>query len=235
MTSLPGQSTSRPRLLDLFCGAGGAAMGYHRAGFDVVGVDHHLKRAFPFHIIYADALAFLDEGGWRGFDAIHASPPCQAYSALRPLNPDRSYPDLIGPVRERLRSTGLPYVIENVEGAPLVEPIRLCGSSFPELRVRRHRLFECSFPATAPPCAHELDEPEFPVGLGSPTNAIRQRRGEVVLSTVAFVYGSCRYPGDIVDRRRAMGIPWMHNGDLTQAIPPAYTEHIGRQLVEHLA
>jgi hypothetical protein len=88
---------------------------------------------------------------------------------------------------------------------------------------------------TAPPCAHELEDGSFPVGLGSPTNAIRQRRGEVLRSAVSFVYGSCRYPGDIVDRRRAMGINWMHNDDLTQAIPPAYTEMIGRQLVEHLA
>jgi DNA (cytosine-5)-methyltransferase 1 len=233
MTELRGRSY---RLLDLFCGAGGAGEGYRRAGFDVVGVDHHLKRA-PFHIVYADALEFLDEGGWRDFDAIHASPPCQRYSSLASLNGRPEYPDLIVPVRERLQTTGLPFVIENVVGAPLRAPIMLCGSAFPELAVRRHRLFECSFPATSPGCAHDQEAGSFPIGLGSPSNRYRKRMGwsQDARSRVAYVYGSCRYPGDLADRQAAMGIPWMSNRDLTQAIPPAYTEHIGRQLVGHLA
>src|SRR6266700_1704986 len=142
---------TRPRLLDLFCGAGGAAMGYHRAGFDVVGVDIKPHPDYPFPMIAMDALDAL-AGAVRldRFDVIHASPPCQAYSALRVLN-TATYPDLVKPVREGLRQWGGPYVIENVPGAPLLNPVRLCGTEFGlttrtdrhgQVWLKRHRLFE---------------------------------------------------------------------------------------------
>ena len=139
-----------PRLLDLFCGAGGAAMGYHRAGFTVVGVDINPQRHYPFEFHQADALEF----DVSGFDAIHASPPCQAFTAYkRRPNHVGDYPDLIWPTRQKLIASGVPYVIENIPKAPLLNPITLCGSSF-GLDVRRHRLFESNVPLLAPPCDH---------------------------------------------------------------------------------
>src|SRR5262245_29670527 len=106
-------------------------MGYHRAGFDVVGVDINPQPNYPFHVVRDDALEFLRTGSWVDrYDAIHASPPCQAYSVLRRANPDAQYPDLIAPTRELLEQTGLPWVIENVPGAPLAYSIELCGSMF---------------------------------------------------------------------------------------------------------
>jgi DNA (cytosine-5)-methyltransferase 1 len=240
---------SRPRILDLFCGAGGAGMGYHRAGFDVVGVDIKPQPRYPFDFVQLDALDALDallpdgRGGsycLADFDAIHASPPCQASSSLRSLNPDKDYAELIPPTRALLERTGLPYVIENVVGSKLRNPVQLCGSAF-RLGVRRHRRFEVSFPLMSPGCAHGLEDGDYPVGLGSSTNAIRQRMAQSgrlvdgpVRSKVAYVYGSTRYAGDGADRKRAMGIDWMTNGELTQAIPPAYTEHIGYYLLREI-
>jgi DNA (cytosine-5)-methyltransferase 1 len=146
------------RLLDLFCGAGGAAMGYHRAGFDVVGVDHRPQPNYPFEFIETDALTFLREGGpIRGwFDAIHASPPCQAYSAGARMRNGyaKDHPRLIEPLRELLIQTGLPYVIENVPEAPLRSPMRLCGSQF-GLDVRRHRAFESNVLLLSNGCTHD--------------------------------------------------------------------------------
>ena len=151
---------NRPRLLDLFSGAGGAAMGYHRAGFDVVGVDNAPQPNYPFPFELADAMTFpLD-----GYDAIHASPPCQAYSITKNAH-GREHPMLVEPVRFRLAGSGLPWVIENVPGAPLLDPVTICGSMF-DLRawdyyinqmvqLRRHRLFESSVALVAPgPCRH---------------------------------------------------------------------------------
>lgn len=141
----------KPRLLDLFCCAGGAAMGYHRAGFDVIGVDIEKRPRYPFPMLRCDVLD-MDYRFLRTFDAIHASPPCQAHSDLakRNKNADK-WPKLIPPTRKMLREAGVPYIIENVEGAPLIDPVVLCGTMFPGLRVLRHRLFECSFPVQAPP------------------------------------------------------------------------------------
>lgn len=227
--------TGESVIVDLFCGGGGASRGYARAGLTPWGVDSRLQRHYPYRLTYEDALDFLDRGRWegQGVVAIHASPPCQAYTGLRSLNPGREYPELIEPVRERLVAIGLPYIIENVEGAPLIKPIRLCGSTFPELAVRRHRLFECSFPVEAPACRHDLEDGDFPIGLGSPTNSHRKRMGDRARSRISFVYGSGRYPGDVADRQRAMDLQ-LPNRELTQAIPPAYTALIGRALVEHL-
>ena len=157
---------TRPKLLDLYCCAGGAALGYHRAGFDVTGVDIDPQPNYPYGFMQADALA-LDDDFLARFDAIHASPPCQAFSDLAKRNGNAAdWPDLIGGTRDLLESAGKPWVIENVEGAPLLSPIVLCGTMFPGLRVIRHRLFETSFPAEQPrhiphgehPLVHTLDK-----------------------------------------------------------------------------
>jgi DNA (cytosine-5)-methyltransferase 1 len=139
------------RLLDLFCGAGGAGMGYHRAGFTVIGVDLNPQPHYPFEFHQADALTFpLD-----GYDAIHASPPCQHYSKMSLCKPGLAdtYPDLVEPTRQRLAAAGVPYIIENVEGAPLIEPTRICGSGL-GMRLQRHRLFETNWAMWGVPCAH---------------------------------------------------------------------------------
>jgi DNA (cytosine-5)-methyltransferase 1 len=141
----------KPRLLDLFCCAGGAGVGYSRAGFEVVGVDINPQPRYPFEFVQADALN-LDADFIATFDAIHASPPCQSYSDLAKRNGNaHEWPRLIEPVRELLVSTGLPYVIENVDGAPLIDAVVLCGTMFPRLRVLRHRLFEANFTILTPP------------------------------------------------------------------------------------
>ena len=148
----------RPRLLDLFCGAGGAAMGYHRAGFDVVGVDIRPQPRYPFEFHQADALEFLLDG----FDAIHASPPCQAHTALSVMWNAREHPNLIPETRRLILEIGLPYVIENVVGArrELDHPVEICGAALglgtATHQLARHRLFECSFPAMVPPCARPM-------------------------------------------------------------------------------
>jgi DNA (cytosine-5)-methyltransferase 1 len=214
--------SERPRLLDLCCGAGGVAMGYDRVGFEVVGVDIAPQPNYPFEFHQADALAVLrgdDERVWfgGGFAAIHASFPCQLWTAYarKGYGVGEGYPDLISAGRALLKATGLPYVIENVPGAPLENPVQLCGSSF-GLDVRRHRLFECSFPVMAPPCAHGWQTPRFPQA----TNRENKR------STVEV--GVWRIPLEV--QQRAMGIDWMTLEELSEAIPPAYTEHIGRFL-----
>ncbi len=209
---LPG---GRMRLLDLFCGAGGASMGYHRAGFEVVGVDVAPQPHYPFEFHQADALTFELEG----FDAIHASPPCQAYSCL---TSDKSlHPRLIRPIRARLVAAGVPYVIENVEGArdEMSDPILLCGSSF-GLDLRRHRYFESNVGLEAPPCDHRWQAPRFRI-------PDKRRKG---LASVVGVYGQINYAGELALRSAAMGIDWMSNAELIEAIPPAYTQHIGEQL-----
>lgn len=204
------------RLLDLFCGAGGAAMGYRRAGFEVVGVDIAPQPNYPFEFHQADAMTYpLD-----GFDVIHASPPCQRFTAYRRRGAGvgERAENLIAPVRDRLRAHGVAYVIENVAGAPLCSPVMLCGSSF-GLDVRRHRFFEANWPLMAPPCDHGWQTPRFPPA----TNRTNLRR------TVEVGAWRC---ADIAPA--AMGVDWMTNAELSQAIPPAYTEFIGRRLLESL-
>jgi DNA (cytosine-5)-methyltransferase 1 len=208
------------RLLDLFCGAGGAAVGYHRAGFEVVGVDIKPQPHYPFEFHQADAMAYpLD-----GFDVIHASPPCQHYSACRTMNScqGKSYPDLIDGTRKRLIETEKPYVIENVEGAPLKNYMILCGSMFKGLRVYRHRLFECNPVCVFPPatCSHRY-------GLQKHFAGYHTLKGDNFITCVGHNFKAA-------DGRIAMGIDWMTRDELSQAIPPAYTEWIGRQLMEHL-
>lgn len=209
----------RHRLLDLFCGGGGATRGYQLAGFEVVGVDLAPQPNYVGdHFHQADALTFpLD-----GFDAIHASPPCQSFTAYRRRGGGvgDGYPDLIAPVRARLVAAGVPWVIENVAGAPLSSPVMLCGSSF-GLDVRRHRFFESDVALFAPPCDHGWQTPRFPCA----TNRTNLR------CTVEV--GVWRIPLDV--QRAAMGVDWMTLAELTEAVPPAYTEHLGRQLLNTMA
>lgn len=216
---------AKPRLLDLFCGAGGAAMGYHRAGFEVVGVDIRPQPRYPFEFIQADAMEFpLD-----GFDAIHASPPCQAFVTLSNRWRGRSdvtdaHPDLIAPTRERLLAAGVPYVIENVEAAPLLTVLRLCGSSF-GLGVRRHRKFESNVMLIGPGCQHQGQDIAGVYG---------QHPDGGRLWTRAAGGGVHRRAATLTEGQERMGIPWMEWRELTQAIPPAYTEFIGGELMRVL-
>lgn len=212
----------KPRLLDLFSCAGGAGMGYHHAGFEVVGVDIAPQSRYPFEHHVADAIDFVRAHGHE-FDAVHASPPCQKFTAYRRRGAGvgDSYENLIPETRGALRELGLPYVIENVETAraELIDPVKYCGSSF-ALDVRRHRLFESNIPLLAPACDHSWQTPRFPQA----TNRTNLRRTVEV--------GVWRIPLDV--QRKAMGIEWMELRELSEAIPPAYTEHIGRQLMAHI-
>jgi DNA (cytosine-5)-methyltransferase 1 len=188
------------------------------AGFDVVGVDIKRQKRYPFEFIQADALEVLDDEGFlRSFDAIAASPPCQTHSRTKHLRDAQgkstSKEDLIPETREALVRVGVPYVIENVPGAPLVNPIVLCGSSF-GLRVRRHRLFESNVPLFGLPCDHK--------GQGRPVGVYGSMRDDIP--------GGGRTARSVEDARDAMGIDWMIWGELVEAIPPAYTKHIGDQL-----
>ena len=215
----------RPRLLDLFCCAGGAGVGYSRAGFDVVGVDINPQPSYPLPFIQADALA-LDPRFIALFDAVHASPPCQSYSDLAKRNANAdAWPRLIEPVREMLKRSGLPYVIENVDGAPLIDAVVLCGTMFSNLRVLRHRLFEANFAIMTPPHSkhpkvHTFDKRKSHFGKTNEWTDFVQVTGG----------GNCT----IAAAREAMGIDWMNKGEINESIPPAYTEFIGRQLLHHL-
>lgn len=214
-----------PRLLDLFCCAGGAGTGYHMAGFDVVGVDINLQPNYPFPFIQTDAL-HLDSKFIATFDAIHASPPCQSYSDLARRNGNAdAWPRLIDPIRDVLVRSGLPYIIENVEGAPLRNPIVLCGTMFKGLRVLRHRLFEANFPILTPkhgvhPKVHTFDKRKSHYGKTDDMRDFVQVTGG----------GNCT----VAAARDAMGIDWMTKNELNEAIPPAYTRFIGRQLLAYL-
>lgn len=224
---------SRPRLLDLFCCAGGAAKGYYNAGFEVVGVDIEPQPNYPYEFIQADALWVLTTDLQR-YDAIHASPPCQMFTAYRRSRPDKgdeNYVNLIPATRELLQDSGLPYVIENVEGSPLREPVRLCGSMFdPPLDVQRHRLFETNWGLEPPPwpCRHKVWGPDrFPGGRSKERTGSNKglARGTVEIGT---------WDIPLERQAEAMEVDWMNVKELSQAIPPRYTEFIGRQLLAHV-
>lgn len=207
------------RLLDLFCGAGGAAMGYYRAGFaEIVGVDNRPQKRYPFEFVQADALEYVAMHGHK-FDMIHASPPCQAYSISTNNGCHKDAPKLIPIVRQYLKKTGRPYIIENVYGAPLEAAIQICGASFglgvSGFDLNRHRYFECSIFVLSPPCQHRRGKT---IGIyGNGTNSWHRSK---------FGRGIT-----IAEKRRAMGIPWMTGNELSQAIPPAYTEWLGQQIL----
>lgn len=228
-----------PLLLDLYCGAGGAGKGYSDAGFDVVGIDTKHQPRYPFDHMEGDAILTLEgllEGrriyvptnrGLRlreftidDFAAVHASPPCQAYSRLKTRWQDREQADLVDATRQLLRQTGLPYVIENVIGAPLENPIMLCGTQFglraSDRQVHRHRLFESNVPMMASPCWHR----DKVIGVYGHGGGHQMTRG---------------YKANLGEAREALGIDWMQMREISQAIPPAYTEHIGGYLMAELA
>jgi DNA (cytosine-5)-methyltransferase 1 len=195
-------------------------MGYHRAGFEVVGVDLKPQKRFPFEFIQADAMTFpLD-----GFDVIHASPPCQAFTRARTIQ-GRGHDDLLTPTRERLQAWGSDWVIENVVGAPMRPDVLLCGSHF-GLQTQRHRLFELGSPyfGFQFPCNHTWGD-GGPIGVYGHTGTGSARYGPRKSGNHGWV---------VADWRRAMGIDWMSRDELAQAIPPAYTLHVGSLLMERL-
>lgn len=214
--------SARPKLLDLFCCAGGASVGYHRAGFDVVGVDIEPQPQYPFEFIQADALSILrsmtDYPSFSGemwrpgyFDAIHASPTCQTFARVTAWRGSRDdHPDLLTPTLALLAGISLPWVVENVPEAcpPLRPDVRLCGTQF-GLPVRRHRAFQCGNWST------------FELMPGC--QCYRNPR------LLPFEHKDERAFAD------AMGCTWMNKTEARQALPPAFTEHIGARLLEHLA
>jgi DNA (cytosine-5)-methyltransferase 1 len=194
-------------------------MGYHRAGFEVVGVDINPQPRYPFEFHQGDAMTWpLD-----GFDAVHASPPCQRFSAMTACRPGLSgdYPDYVDAMRQRLKASGLPYVLENVPGSPLASGsdlfgahgATLCGHMF-GLGLYRHRIFETSFAVT---------EPQHPEHVTPASKA-----GHWTPGTIVSVCGNC---SPISVAREAMGIDWMNRSELAESIPPAYTEFIGESLM----
>ncbi len=209
------------RLVDLCCKAGGMTKGYQAAGFYVVGVDIEPQPNYcGDEFVQADALTF----DLAGFDAAHAAPPCQGYSS-KTMDKSR-HPRLIAPIRERLWTSGLPYVIENVDGAKgeLINPVRLCGSSF-GLRVRRHRWFESNWGLVGKPCDHAWQNADKRFRLYD--------HGRWFDSGIVHVFGTGGGKG-AEHWAEAMGIDWMTRDELAEAIPPAYAEYVGTQLMAHL-
>lgn len=192
-------------------------MGYNRAGFNVTGVDINPQPKYPFRFVQGDALDYVKSHGHE-YDAIHASPPCQAYSHLTPEQSRENHERMIPAVRDLLKATGKPYVIENVAGArkELESPVMLCGSMF-GLRTQRHRFFETSFSVTP---AGQCDHSVLPLLVTTASKASRQRR---------FALGM--QPKSVKNAPEAYGIDWMGFSELKEAIPPAYTEYIGKQLL----
>lgn len=234
-------------MLDVFCCAGGAAMGYHRAGFEMYGIDIDPQPRYPFWFHQGDAIEVLRTLlAGRGveftrlghsprtmtlsmFAAAHGSPPCQAYSAMKHMPDAKVHPELIEPTRDLFNALGLPWVIENVSGAPLLDATTLCGSMFglgaSGFSLQRHRQFESSIPLATPP-DHAHSGPTIGVYGGH----VRCRSSKFWRSTGAD------FPGQ--DKKalanEAMGIDWMTMNQLSEAIPPAYAEFIGRQIIAHL-
>lgn len=227
----------RPRILDLFCCQGGAGYGYHLAGFDVVGVDLDPQPRYPFAFHCGDALAVMEallagekvaftypsgevvNLGLSDFSAAHASPPCQAYTLAQRIR-NRPHPDLVGPTRDALVASGLPWIIENVEGAPLINPVMLCGAMFPDLRVYRHRLFESNEPLSCPP---------------HPAHVAPLRKMGRPPAAGDFMHVVGNFSGVETAKTAMGGIDWMNRDGLRESIPPAFTEHLGRQLLARIA
>jgi DNA (cytosine-5)-methyltransferase 1 len=207
--------------LDLFCGAGGISRGLENAGFtEIIGVDINLQPNYPYDFICEDAVEFMSYG-LDYWDAIFASPPCQAYSwssACR-RNDGYEYPDLIEVTRDYLEKSGKPYIIENVVGAPLNNPVVLCGTMFPGLKVFRHRLFESNIPLKVEmKCSHE----------GHKAKERRADNGD-------FFTVAGHWCGTLMEWSDAMGIDWMTRKEIVEAIPPAYSEYLGRQVIEYIS
>lgn len=221
------------KMIDLYCCAGGAAMGYHQAGFDeIIGVDIVDRPNYPFEFVKMDALEFLRTADLSDVSFIHASPPCQCYSKLKHLSGnvekwEETHVDLVAHTREALIKTGKPFVIENVEGSPLINPIKLYGSQFPNLYTQRPRLFESNI-SLKEPVNPKVKHKTGKLGYGPAEDGfitiagIRPQRGMNEVQTRLY-YGFA-----------LGGIDWMSLEELTQAIPPAYTEFIGKQIIEYL-
>jgi DNA (cytosine-5)-methyltransferase 1 len=206
------------KLLDLFCGVGGASTGYAQAGFEVHGVDLKHGKRYPFTYVRANVLDVLqDEKYIQQFDVIHASPPCQTHSITKHLRnaqgKSTSKIDLIPETRDALIASGKPYIIENVPGSPLIDPIQLCGSSF-GLKVRRHRLFESNMPLVGSVCDHKSQG--RPVGVYGSLND--------------QIPGGGKTASTISEARQAMGMEWAIWTELVEAIPPAFTKYLGDQI-----
>lgn len=205
-----------PKLLDLFCGAGGASKGYHRAGFDIVGIDVKHGKRYPFEY-QRMSITDVSIDLLRQFDVIHASPPCQTFSITKNLRiaqgKTTNKVDWLDFTRDLLQKSGKPYVIENVPGAPLINPILVCGSAF-DLKVRRHRLFESNVKLSGTICNHKKQGK--PVGIYGSMNDEIPNGGHTAKT--------------IEQAHEAMGIDWMIWGELVEAIPPAFTQFIGKQL-----
>ena len=221
------------KMIDLYCCAGGAAMGYHQAGFDeIIGVDIVDRPNYPFEFVKMDALEFLRTADLSDVSFIHASPPCQCYSKLKHLSGnvekwEETHVDLVAPTREALIKTGKPFVIENVEGSPLINPIKLYGSQFPNLYTQRPRLFESNIPLREP-VNPKVKHKTGKLGSGPAEDGfitvagIKPQRGMNEVQTKLY-YGFA-----------LGGIDWMDLKELTQCVPPAYTEFIGKQIIEYL-
>jgi DNA (cytosine-5)-methyltransferase 1 len=210
------------KLLDLYCGVGGASVGYAKAGFEVHGIDLKHGKRYPYTYTKADVLEVIKDIDYlRQFDVIHASPPCQTHSITKHLRnaqgKSTSKLDLIPQTRQALIASGKPYIIENVPGSPLIDPVQLCGSSF-GLKVRRHRLFESNMPIKGSICNHKLQG--RPIGVYGSLNDEIPKGGKTATT--------------IDEARQAMGMDWAIWTELVEAIPPAYTEYLGVQLHEWL-
>lgn len=228
----------KPRALDLFCGAGGATKGLQMAGFHVTGVDIKAQPRYCGDVfLQANALDILNATPCESFDLIWTSPPCQAHTSMKTMHNAKEHADLIPAVRAELIRKPVPYVIENVEGAPLYSPILLCGTMFnlgcEDAELRRHRLFECSFPMLFPECRHG----QRAAAIGVYGGLLRNRKrtigvyGEGVRDSVRKIDRGVE-DFNVHQGREAMGIDWMTLAELCQAIPPAYAEFIGRQAMQ---
>ena len=223
----------KPKILDLFCKAGGAAKGYADAGFDVVGVDIVPQPNYPYRFIHMDAIEFLKTQDLAEFDAIHASPPCQKHSKCQQLSKARNggqygeHLDFISQTRDLLKAIGKPYIIENVEGAPLQSPLSLYGSQFENLYTQRRRLFESNISLKAPEKKMQRHKtPTAGNGIGEDgwisicgSGGVRGMNAKQIVLYWGFALG---------------GIDWMTREELAEAIPPKYTEFLGRQLISHI-
>lgn len=219
----------KPRGLDLFCGAGGCSRGYADVGFEMTGVDLYPQPHYPYRFVQADWAEYLAKH-WQEYDFIHASPPCQAYSGMRRITLSRfgkapEHPDLIAPVREALQETGKPFVIENVQNAPLNTQLVICGSAMGLPHLARHRHFESNLLLmSGPRCQHRRNE--YTIGIyGAKPDGRRVSYRQHRLVRVAR---------SLDEARAEMGIDWMDWAEITQAIPPAYTRFIGAQVMQAL-
>jgi DNA (cytosine-5)-methyltransferase 1 len=205
------------KLLDLFCGVGGASAGYTAAGFDVTGIDLKHGKRYPYIYIKGNVSDYLNNQYLQQFDVIHASPPCQTHSITQHLRNAQGKStnkiDMIPEVREALIASGVPYIIENVPGSPLIDPVQLCGSSF-NLKVRRHRLFESNIKLKGSICNHKAQ--------GKPVGVYGSLNDEIP--------GGGHTAKTLQQARLAMGIEWALWGELVEAIPPIYTEYLGKQI-----